>query len=102
LFRDFEESPISYQGEINAKKIYSWIDRASIPTMIEFSEKYMDVLFSGRSIMVLFSNDRSQGFHQIYSEASKKLYGDTLFVECGSVNGIQKNFAEYIEWENTD
>lgn len=102
MFRDFEESPIAYQGELNAKKIYSWIDRASIPTIIDFSEKYMDVLFSGRNIMVLFSNDKTQAYHETYQDASKKLYGETLFVECGSKDGIQKNFADYIEWENTD
>lgn len=64
---------------------------SSVPTLIEFSEDYIDPIFGQRKAAIfLFRNkeDADQDFSKIFSEAASKLKGEILFVVSGVKEGI--------------
>jgi len=45
LFRQFDNSPIVHSGNIEVGAIVEWAVAHSVPTLIEFSEDYIDPIF---------------------------------------------------------
>lgn len=46
--------------------------------------------------MILFTNDRSAAFLQVFTEAAEIMNGQILFVVSGTENGIQTRLAEFV------
>lgn len=65
---------------------------SSVPTLIEFSEDYIDPIFGQRkAALFLFKSksDDEQSWAKTFAEAAQKLKGDILFVVSGVSDGIQ-------------
>lgn len=57
ITRNFDESPMHYDGEANEHSILFWMEVLSIPRVVDFSEEYVNTVFKqGRTSLVLFSN----------------------------------------------
>jgi hypothetical protein len=64
---------------------------ASVPTLIEFSEDFIEPIFGQRkAAIILFRNkeDASEDFSKVFTEAAEKLKGKILFVVSGIKDGI--------------
>jgi protein disulfide-isomerase A1 len=45
LFRHFDEPKVTFDGKIDAKALAVFIDDNSVPTLIEFSDDYIEPIF---------------------------------------------------------
>jgi hypothetical protein len=66
IFRKFDNSgPLVYSGNWENEPIIDWITTSSVPTLIEFSDEYVDSIFGQkRAVIILFRNqdDNSSEF----------------------------------------
>lgn len=99
LFRKFDESPLIYSEGLDETSIVSWLTKSSVPTVIEFSEDYIEPIFGEKKdTIILFKDpaDASSDFTKIYEKAASELKGQVLFVTSGIKEGIQSRLAEFI------
>ena len=99
LFRKFDESPIFYKGSWEAPQVIEWAQALSVPTVIEFSEEFIEPIFGQRkAALMLFRmpNDKDADFAKVFNQAAKELKGEILFVTSGIYDGIQARLAEFI------
>lgn len=97
IFRSFDASPIHYSGEDSTAAISAWMEASAIPTLIEFSEDYIEPIFGkGKEALILFANDRDVAFTKVFADAAEQLNGEILFVISGTENGIQQRLAEFV------
>jgi len=97
IFRSFDESPVHFTGAAEGSALDSWCETSSIPTVITFSEDYIEPIFGkGRKALVFFSNEQNSDLHKKFAEAAKELKGEVLFVESGTKDGIQQRLAEFV------
>jgi protein disulfide-isomerase A1 len=99
LFRKFDNSPLVYNGEWNANTITEWISTSSVPTVIEFSEDFIEPIFGQRKAAVFLfrsAGDADSDFAKTFSEAANALKGSILFVVSGVTEGIQGRLGEFI------
>jgi len=92
LFRKFDESPLVFSGNWETTPIVDWLVGGSVPTLIDFSEEYIDPIFGQRkSALFLFrkKDDKDSAFAKVFAEAAQALKGEILFVESGVTEGIQ-------------
>ncbi len=45
LFRKFEEPKVTFSGEWDSKKIAQWVEESSVPTLIDFSDEFIEPIF---------------------------------------------------------
>lgn len=100
LFRKFDESPVVYNGAISdVESLLPWLQAQSVPTLIEFSEEYIEPIFGQKKLTIFLfrsSSDEDSSFTQAFSQASKTLKGQLLFVTSGVTEGIQGRLAEFM------
>lgn len=101
LIRTFDDSPLSYvatDGEPMAvSDILSFASSNSVPTLITFSEEYIDPIFGKRNpALMLFADNEDAEYSKIFAEASKAFKGKILFVKSGATEGIQQKLAEFV------
>jgi protein disulfide-isomerase A1 len=104
LFRKFDESPLVFSGNFDTTPIVDWLVGSSVPTLIEFSEDYIEPIFGQRkSALFLFRNeeDASSDYSKLFEQAAKELKGDVLFVVSGVKEGIQQRLAEFVGVEES-
>lgn len=59
VIRNFDESPVQYKGGANQELIEKFMESQSIPTLINFSEDYIEPIFgAGRTAAILFTNEQ--------------------------------------------
>lgn len=93
IFRSFDESPVHH----NAGELADFMEESSLPSLIEFSEDYIEPIFGkGREALIFFSNEKDSALHTKYAEISKDLKGEILFVQSGTSDGIQQRLAEFV------
>lgn len=69
----------------------------SVPTLITFSEDYIDPIFGKRNpALMLFANDDDAAYSKVFAEASQAFKGKILFVKSGATDGIQAKLAEFV------
>lgn len=76
-----------------------FMQASSVPTLIEFSEDYIEPIFGQRqAALFLFSSktDSDKSFAQVFRQASQELKGQILFVTSGVSEGIQQRLGEFI------
>jgi hypothetical protein len=64
---------------------------SSVPTLIEFSEDFIEPIFGQRkAAIILFRNkeDEAEDFSKVFADAAEKLKGKILFVVSGIKDGI--------------
>lgn len=100
LFRKFDESPLVFSESLQTATLVNWLSQSSVPTLIEFSEEYIEPIFGQRkAAIILFRapGDNESAFFKTFTEAAKTLKGsDVLFVESGVTEGIQGRLAEFL------
>ena len=104
LFRTFDESPIVYSGTISNSAVSEWMTGASVPTLIDFSDDYIEPIFGKRNPAVFLfrsKEDSDADFAKTFSEAATKMKGKILFVVSGIKDGIQHRLAEFIGVEDS-
>jgi len=72
---------------------------SSVPTLIEFSEDYIEPIFGQRKpAIILFRNkeDSESDFANTFKDAAIKLKGKIIFVVSGIKDGIQHRLADFI------
>jgi protein disulfide isomerase len=72
---------------------------SSVPTLIEFSEDYIEPIFGQRKPAVFLfrgASDATSTFAKTFSDAANKLKGEILFVVSGVTDGIQQRLGEFI------
>jgi len=71
----------------------------SVPTLIEFSEDYIEPIFGQRRpALFLFrsKSDSDSAYSKVFEQASSNLKGQILFVVSGVTEGIQQRLGEFI------
>jgi len=94
LFRTFDESPLSWNGE---GEFTAWLNANSVPTLFEFEEEYIEAIFGNKqNAVILFDTAREGSHHEAFAQASKDAQGKILFSTSGVKGGIQERLAEFI------
>ncbi|CDW72484.1 disulfide isomerase [Stylonychia lemnae] len=99
LLRQFDTPTVAYSGNWETTPVVDFMLTNSVPTLIEFSEDYIEPIFGQRrAALFLFrsNSDSESAFAQAFKEASEKLKGQILFVVSGVTDGIQQRLGEFI------
>jgi len=99
LFRQFDTSPLVFEGNMEVTPIVDWMLASSVPTVIEFSEDYIEPIFGQKNNAIFLfrsEEDKDSAFAKTFEEAAKQLKGSILFVVSGIHEGIQSRLAEFI------
>jgi len=99
LFRQFDESPLHYSGNWETTPVVDWLLASSTPTLIEFSEDYIEPIFGQKqSAIFLFraKEDKDASWAQVYEKAAHEHKGKLLFIVSGISEGIQSRLAEFV------
>ena len=89
LTRQFDESPLAYTGAASSADIVAFAKGASVPTLITFSEDYIEPIFADQNpAMILFTEETGAAYQETFAAAAKELKGDVLFVTSGATDGI--------------
>jgi len=100
LFRKFDENKVTYAGEWNQKAIAEWIEEQSVPTVIEFSDDYIEPIFQKqRPTIFLFRDEESaesKKLDEVFTKAANANKGKILFSTSGVTKGIQQRLAEFV------
>lgn len=101
LIRTFDDSPLNYasnDGEAMAvSDILAFASGNSVPTLITFSEDYIEPIFGKRNAaLMLFTDDHEADYSKVFAEAAKTHKGKILFVNSGATEGIQQKLAEFV------
>jgi hypothetical protein len=88
-----------HSGNWEVTPIVDWMLASSVPTLIEFSEDYIEPIFGQKqNAIFLFRSkeDSTSTFSKVFEEAAGKYKGDILFVVSGVSEGIQSRLAEFV------
>jgi len=99
LFRQFDTPTVVYSGNWETTPIVDFMVAQSVPTLIEFSEDYIEAIFGQRrQALFLFrsASDSESAFSKVFKEASDKFKGEILFVVSGVTDGIQQRLGEFV------
>ncbi|TNV86977.1 hypothetical protein FGO68_gene3970 [Halteria grandinella] len=98
LFRNFDTSPVLYSSSIqNINALLIWLQDQSVPTLIEFSEDYIEPIFGQRKLtLFLFRSNTDKEFSQAFSEVAQELRGQLLFVTSGVTEGILAKLGDFM------
>ena len=105
LFRKFDEKNLVFSGASwESTPIVDWLQASSVPTLITFSEDFIEPIFGQRkpAIFLFRSNsDADKSWSQVFAEAAKELKGEIIFVVSGVTDGIQQRLGEFIGVEES-
>jgi protein disulfide-isomerase A1 len=79
--------------------IVEWLQASSVPTLITFSEDFIEPIFGQRRAAIFLfrsNNDADKPFAKVFTEAASSLKGKILFVVSGVTEGIQQRLGEFI------
>jgi protein disulfide-isomerase A1 len=91
LFRKFDESPLVFPGKIENPALEVFASTSSVPTLIDFSEDYIESIFGAKKSAVFLFRSADQtdaDFAKVFAKASVELKGKILFVQSGVTDGI--------------
>ena len=92
LFRKFDEPKVVFEGKIDPKAISDFITTNSVPTLIEFSDEYIEPIFQNQQPAIfLFRDEESEEHKKLVSAFDKAAHdykGDILFSVSGTTKGI--------------
>jgi hypothetical protein len=75
VFRKFDNSPLVFDGSWETTPIVDWLTASSVPTLIEFSEDFIEPIFGQKkAAIVLFRNieDAATDYAKIFADAAKE------------------------------
>ncbi len=105
LLRQFDTPKVAYTGNQEVSPVVEFMLAQSVPTLIEFSEDYIEPIFGQRrSAIILFrsKSDSDSAFAKVFKQAAETLKGEILFVVSGVTEGIQQRLGEFIGVEEAN
>lgn len=105
LVRQFDTPKVVYTGNQEVSPVVEFMLASSVPTLIEFSEDYIEPIFGQRrSAIILFrsKSDSDSDFAKVFKQAAETLKGEILFVVSGVTEGIQQRLGEFIGVEESN
>jgi hypothetical protein len=78
LFRQFDTSPVQHDGNFDTQHTVDWLVSSSVPTLIEFSEDYIEPIFGQKQAAIFLfrtKEDSNSAFAQVFSDAANQLKG---------------------------
>ena len=106
LFRKFDDNTLVFGGASwESSPIVDWLQASSVPTLINFSEDFIEPIFGQRksAIFLFRSNaDADSSFAKVFAEAAASLKGEILFVVSGVTDGIQQRLGEFVGVEESN
>jgi hypothetical protein len=99
MYRDFDTSPIEWQGEGDGNEgtLVEWMNKNAIPHFFELIDDYVETIFGQQeSAVYLISNEGSRtGHHTPFAEAADALKGSMYFITSGTTGeGVQTHLKE--------
>jgi protein disulfide-isomerase A1 len=110
LFRKFEDSPLFYEPPMEEgwtpALMLGWIQAASVPFIFEFSEDYIEPIFTQRRKAIILFRDNQEAktakYQKVFEEAAKLMKNEMLFVYSDVEEGMQARLADYLSIENNN
>lgn len=106
LFRKFDEPKVTYAGAWEAKELARWVEENSVPTLIDFSDEYIEPIFQKQKPAIfLFRDEESseqKALDDAFGKAATANKGKLIFSVSGVTKGIQQRLAEFVGVTETD
>lgn len=100
IFRKFDEPKVVHDGAIEHSGLSRWIDASSVPTLIEFSDEYIEPIFQKQKPAIFLFRDEesaeSKSLNEKFGKAAEANKGKILFSVSGVTKGIQQRLAEFV------
>lgn len=99
VFRKFDDNTVVYTGNWEATPVVDWLQASSVPTLITFSEDFIEPIFGQRKAAIFLfrsNSDADSAYSKVFAEAAQTLKGQILFVVSGVTDGIQQRLGEFI------
>lgn len=100
IYRQFDEPTVVHTGKVTKDEIKSFIASSSVPTLIEFSEEFIEPIFQEQKPAVFLFIDNKVEEHQkiskTFEKAAKSGKGKIYFATSGVTSGIQQRLAEFV------
>ena len=101
LFRPFDEPVVHFEGKTtDDAKITEFIEAQSVPTLIEFSDEFIEPIFQKQNAAIFLFRDAESADHkalqETFNKAAVENKGKILFSVSGATEGIQQRVAEYV------
>ena len=105
-YRNFDEPTVVHTGEITKKAIADFVASSSIPTLVEFSDEFIEPIFQNQSPAVFLFVNKDNDEHAKHIEALREAAvankGKIIFAHSGVSSGIQQRLAEFVGVTETD
>jgi len=91
VYRKFDTPHVVFNKDFNSENLNSWLDDTSVPTLIEFSEDYIEPIFGKKQPAIFLfrkESDASAKWAKEFEHASKDLKGEIIFVVSDIEEGI--------------
>jgi len=106
IFRQFDEPTVVYSGDVNVGSLKSWISDSSVPTLIEFSDEYIEPIFQQQQPAAFLFIEKTKDEHKklldAFESAATTGKGKILYAHSGVKDGIQQRLAEFVGVESSD
>lgn len=100
VYRKFDEPVVVLDKELTKENIGNFVSSSSVPTLIEFSEEYIEPIFQKQKpaafLFVDSKNDEHKKLIETFKEASLANKGRIFFSHSGVSEGIQQRLAEFV------
>lgn len=100
LYRKFDEPVVVHSGEIAESELKAFIASSSVPTLIEFSDEYIEPIFQEQKpACFLFVDEKNEDHKKLietFGKAAESEKGRIFFAHSGIENGIQQRLAEFV------
>jgi len=106
VFRKFDEPIVVHDGEFTREALAEFIVNTSIPTLIEFSDEFIEPIFQAQNPALFLFVDKENEEHKKMIETVKETAvankGRIIFAHSGVKDGIQQRLAEFVGTTETD
>lgn len=100
VYRDFDEPVVVHSGDFTKSAIADFVSSSSVPTLIEFSDEFIEPIFQNQKPAVFLFADKKNDDHKklidTLGEAANAGKGRIFFVHSGVKDGIQSRLAEFV------
>jgi len=100
VYRDFDEPIVVHEGDFTDEALADFVVTASIPTLVEFSDEFIEPIFQSQNPAVFLFVDSSNEEHTKYIDtlrtAAVANKGRIIFAHSGVTGGIQQRLAEFV------
>lgn len=100
VYRNFDDQVVVHKEKLDKASIREFVDSASVPTLMEFSEEYIEPIFQNQKPAVFLfidsKNEEQKKLVDTFKTAAQKGKGKIFFAHSGVTEGIQQRLAEFV------